>query len=158
MDTNARRIDHYLGHYGEDHRHPVNQRIHLWCVPAIVWSVIALLWAIPVPVALGMPGLWAVLAMVAALLYYWTLSRRLGSGAFLLFVLMGVVCELLYDAVGAAGLAWTALAVFVVAWIGQFVGHRIEGRRPSFFTDLTYLLIGPLWTLSKLYRRLGWTW
>ena len=49
-----------------------------------------------------------------------------------------------------------AAGVFVVAWVGQFVGHHIEGRRPSFFTDLKYLLIGPLWTLDKLYRKLGW--
>ena len=64
------------------------------------------------------------------------------------------------DSERRVGLGQKALAigVFVVAWIGQFIGHKIEGRRPSFLTDLVYLLVGPLWTLSKLYKRLGWTW
>ena len=48
-----------------------------------------------------------------------------------------------------------AIGVFVVAWIGQFIGHKVEGKRPSFFTDLVYLLVGPMWTLRKLYTRLG---
>jgi uncharacterized membrane protein YGL010W len=43
-----------------------------------------------------------------------------------------------------------------VAWIGQFIGHKVEGRRPSFFTDLKFLLVGPMWTLHKLYKRSGW--
>jgi uncharacterized membrane protein YGL010W len=45
--------------------------------------------------------------------------------------------------------------VFVLAWIGQFIGHKIEGARPSFFTDLAYLLIGPAWLVGKLMRRAG---
>ncbi|MBS7457875.1 DUF962 domain-containing protein [Coralloluteibacterium stylophorae] len=158
MHAPARPIDRYLAHYGDDHRNPMNQRVHLWCVPAIVWSIVALLWALPVPEGVGRPGLWAALAMLAALVFYWRLSRALGAGALVLFVAMGAVAEALRMALGAAGLAWLALAVFVVAWIGQFLGHRIEGRRPSFLTDLVYLLIGPLWTLGKLYRRLGWRW
>jgi uncharacterized membrane protein YGL010W len=45
--------------------------------------------------------------------------------------------------------------VFAVAWIGQFVGHGIEGRKPSFLEDVKFLLIGPAWLLGDLYRRLG---
>lgn len=48
------------------------------------------------------------------------------------------------------------MTVFVVAWIAQFIGHKFEGRKPSFLTDLVYLLIGPAWVLAKLYRKLGW--
>lgn len=152
-----RDIDRYLGHYSEDHRNLTNQRIHLVCVPAIVWSVIALLWVIPVPAMIGRPGFWAGVAMAAALIFYWRQSRWLALGAFLMFFAFGLICEALYRGWGAGGLLWTAVAVFVIAWIGQFIGHKIEGRRPSFFTDLTYLLIGPLWTLSKLYRKFGLT-
>ena len=47
------------------------------------------------------------------------------------------------------------VALFVVGWIIQFVGHKIEGQKPSFFEDLQFLLIGPLWLLSDVYRRLG---
>ena len=67
----------------------------------------------------------------------------------------GALCWWLAGAIGMRGLLIVAVVVFVVAWIGQFIGHRIEGKRPSFFTDLVYLLVGPAWTLSKLYRRLG---
>ena len=56
---------------------------------------------------------------------------------------------------GMAFLLNLAIAVFVVAWIGQFIGHKVEGKRPSFLTDLVYLLVGPMWTLRKLYTRLG---
>ena len=45
--------------------------------------------------------------------------------------------------------------IFVVAWIGQFIGHKIEGKKPSFFEDLQFLLIGPMWLLADLYRRAG---
>ena len=45
--------------------------------------------------------------------------------------------------------------VFVLAWIGQFVGHMIEGRKPSFFEDVKFLLVGPAWLLGFIYRRAG---
>jgi len=155
-NTPVRPIDRWLGNYSGDHRNRANQRIHLVCVPAIVWAVIAALWAIPVPPSLGQPGLWAGIALALALGYYWRLSRPLALGLLLAFVLMGLLCHVLYQRLGGSGLAMLAGVVFVVAWIGQFIGHYLEGKRPSFFTDLVYLLIGPLWTLSKLYRRLGW--
>lgn len=158
--TNAnaplRPIERWLGNYSGDHLNRSNQRIHLVCVPAIVWTLIAALWAIPVPPALGQPGLWAGIALALALSYYWRLSRPLALGLLVAFVLMGLLSHVLYQRLGGGGLAIVAGIVFVIAWIGQFIGHHIEGKRPSFFTDLVYLLIGPLWTLSKLYRRLGW--
>lgn len=153
-----RPIDRYLHSYGGDHVNPTNQAIHLVCVPAIVWSVTALLWVIPVPAALARPGAWMALGMFMAWLWYWRLSKPLAFGAFAGFVAFGLANRALYAELGAMGLLWLAVGVFVVAWIGQFIGHRIEGRRPSFLTDLVYLLVGPLWTLSKLYKRLGWRW
>ena len=60
--------------------------------------------------------------------------------------------------VGPRGLLSLAIGVFVVAWIAQFIGHQIEGRRPSFLTDLTYLLIGPAWVVAKGLRKLGVAW
>jgi len=152
-----RPIDRWLSSYSGDHVNPTNQAIHVVCVPAIVWSVTAGFWLIPVPEALARPGAWMALAMFAAWLWYWKLSRKLALGALVVFVLFGSINRVLWDSVGASGLGITAASVFVVAWIGQFIGHKIEGRRPSFFTDLKYLLVGPLWTLDKLYRKLGWT-
>jgi uncharacterized membrane protein YGL010W len=152
-----RRIDRWFASYSGDHRNATNQRIHVFAVPAILWSVIALLWSVPVPGTLFQPGVWAVLAMFAAWMFYYRASRRLGLGMLALFVAMSALTWWLHAALGAGGLAWLALTVFVVAWVAQFLGHRIEGRKPSFLTDLVYLLIGPAWVLAKAYRRLGWT-
>lgn len=152
-----REVDRWLGSYSEDHRHPANVLIHWICVPLILWAVIALLWVVPVPALLGRPGFWAGMAMVAALAFYLRLSRPLCLGMFVAFVALGMLTETLYRALGPAWLAWLALGVFVTAWIAQFVGHHVEGRRPAFFTDLAYLLIGPAWLVAKVMRRIGLT-
>lgn len=157
MSATARPIDRWFASYSGDHRNATNQLVHVVCVPAIVWSIVALLWCIPVPGTLFRPGFWAALAMFAATLFYYRHSRRLGLGMLAMFVLMALTCFATFNALGMRALLWSAVAVFVVAWIGQFVGHRIEGRKPSFLTDLTYLLIGPAWVLAKLYRKLGWS-
>ncbi|PNS09181.1 DUF962 domain-containing protein [Solilutibacter silvestris] len=153
--TTERAVDRWFSSYSADHVNPVNQLIHVFCVPAILWSVIALLWCVPVPGTWFRPGMWAAFAMFAAWSYYFRLSRALGLGMLLVFIVISWSMRWLHGTIGSAQLAWLALAVFVVAWIGQFIGHKIEGRKPSFLTDLTYLLIGPLWVLAKLYRKLG---
>lgn len=145
----------WLDSYSGDHQNPINQRLHWLCVPPIVWSVIALLWTVPVPEAYAKPGSWAVLAMVLAFFWYWKHSRRLAVALLIAFVALALLSALLFEQLGAASLRWLALGVFVVAWIGQFIGHQFEGRRPSFLTDLSYLLIGPAWLMEKLLRRLG---
>jgi uncharacterized membrane protein YGL010W len=96
---------------------------------------------------------WATIAAVAALVYYFALSPALALGLLLAFIVMFGVTQWL------AALPWplwlTSLAIFVVAWIGQFIGHAIEGRRPSFFKDVQFLMIGPLWLMAAAYRRSG---
>jgi uncharacterized membrane protein YGL010W len=150
-----RSVEDWFGSYGDDHRHPTNRLIHWICVPAILWAVIAALWLVPVSPSIGRPGFWCGLVMVAALAFYWRLSRPLGVAMLLVFVALGLVTEALYRTLGPADLLWLAVGVFVLAWIGQFVGHLIEGRRPSFLTDLAYLLIGPAWLTGKIMRRIG---
>jgi uncharacterized membrane protein YGL010W len=110
---------------------------------------------IPVPQGFLKPGAWAALAMFAAWMYYWRLSRKLAMGIFVAFLAAILLNRWLFYRFGGDFLLELAIVVFVVAWIGQFIGHHIEGKRPSFLTDLVYLLVGPLWTLSKLYRRLN---
>jgi uncharacterized membrane protein YGL010W len=151
-----RPIDHYLGNYSEDHRHPANKLIHWICVPVIAWALLALIWAVPVPPGFGRPGLWAGLAMVAAFAYYQRLSRPLALAMLVAFVVLGALTHLLHGVLGPRGLLFTAIGAFVLAWIAQFVGHHIEGKRPSFFTDLAYLLVGPLWLMAHVFRRRGW--
>lgn len=157
-DTLDRPIDRWFAKYAVDHRNPVNQRIHVIAVPAILWSIIAFLWCIPVPGTWFRPGLWAALVMFAAWMFYYRASRPLGLGMLAVFVAMAWLTRWLHDTLGTQGLLLLAGAVFVVAWILQFVGHKIEGRKPSFLTDITFLLIGPAWVLAKLYRVLGWRW
>lgn len=150
-----RTMQDWIDSYSADHRNPTNQVFHWLCVPPIVWSVIALLWATPVPFSTLRPGSWAVLVMVLAFYWYWRRSHRLAAGLLVVFALFGLLSHFLYEWLGAASLCYWAIGVFVVAWIGQFIGHIYEGHRPSFFTDLSYLLIGPAWLLSKLFRKLG---
>lgn len=150
-----REVDRWLGNYSEDHRNPVNIVIHWICVPLIVWTVIAALWVLPVPAWLGRAGFWAGAAMFFAMAFYLRLSRTLGFGMLIMFVVFGSVSEVLYRVLGPRDLLWLAIGVFVVAWIAQFIGHHIEGRRPAFLTDLVYLLIGPAWITAKTLRKLG---
>ncbi|NUO75330.1 MAG: DUF962 domain-containing protein [Lysobacter sp.] len=154
-----RPIDRYFANYSSDHQNHANQLIHVICVPAIAWSVIALLWCIPSPGTWFRAGFWAGLAMFAAWMFYYRASRKLGLGMLVLFVLSGWLTQYLNERLGTTQLLYLGIAVFVVAWIGQFIGHSklYEGKRPSFFTDLRYLLIGPAWVLAKLYRKLGWS-
>ncbi len=153
-----RTLDDWFDGYDNDHRHPVNRTIHWVCVPLILWSVIALLWTLPVPSMIGRNGLWAAVLMFFAFNFYWRLSRRMGLAMLVVLVLFGGLAALLYRPLGAVPLAILAGIVFVAAWLGQFIGHAIEGRRPAFFTNPGYLLIGPAWLLSKLLRWGGITW
>ena len=143
MDStiSPRRIDELLARYGEHHRHPMNELIHCICVPAIVFAVLGLCWLISPAVAL--------LVAAGALAYYLRLSPPLAVGMLAMSALMLVVLARL----PAGAVLPVSVVVFVLAWIGQFVGHRIEGRKPSFFQDLRFLLIGPLFVLAFLYRR-----
>jgi uncharacterized membrane protein YGL010W len=145
----------WLDSYSNDHQHPTNRLLHWICVPLIVWCAIAMMWTIPVPPMIGRPGFWAVAALVLAFAWYWKQSHRLAAALFVALVLLCLLTEWAYRSLGQHNLLLTGIAVFVVAWIGQFIGHIIEGKRPSFLTDLAYLLVGPAWLMDKLLRRVG---
>jgi uncharacterized membrane protein YGL010W len=148
MDTSpqARSIDLLLAQYSESHRHPTNELIHIVCVPVIVFTLLGILWAIHPLAALG--------AVAAAMAYYFKLSRPFAFG----MLAMSAVMLGLLAMMPPLTVLPLSLAIFVVAWIGQFIGHKIEGKKPSFFDDLRFLLIGPLFVLSFLYRRLHLAW
>jgi uncharacterized membrane protein YGL010W len=52
-------------------------------------------------------------------------------------------------------LAYISLGVFVLAWIVQFYGHKIEGKKPSFLKDVQFLMIGPAWLMHFIYKKIG---
>ncbi|MDD0852072.1 DUF962 domain-containing protein [Halobacteriovorax sp. GB3] len=135
-------LDQWLSEYGESHQNTTNRLIHKICVPAITWSLLALLWKIP---NFGMPELanFASLFVLICFAFYLTLRSFKVMGIF--FILLGPIFLSLYLLRDYPYLWQTALTVFVIAWIGQFIGHKIEGKKPSFFKDLQFLLIGPLW-------------
>jgi uncharacterized membrane protein YGL010W len=151
-----RTVEQWFGEYGESHSHPRNELLHIICVPPIVMTVIGFLWAIRVPDSVAAVSPWlnfATLMVAAAIVYYFRLSISLALGAAVGLIGMLFVVRWLDT------LAWplwlTCLTIFVVGWIGQFIGHSIEGKRPSFMKDIQFLLIGPVWLLGHLYRRLG---
>ena len=153
-----RPVDRLLGSYSEDHRNGINRVIHWIFVPLIVWTVVAALFVIPVPGTMFRPGTWAGFVAVAAGAYYFRLSRPLGLAMVVFFAALLAITAWLYGVLGPRNLLYTAIGVFVVAWVAQFIGHEFEGKRPSFLTDLVYLLVGPLWLMSKVFRRLGLRW
>ena len=133
-----RTIDSLLAQYGDSHRNTVNEWVHIVCVPAIVFSVLGLLWSVHAGVALA--------GSVAALAYYARLSRPFAAGMLAMLAVLALLPAIV--------ILPLSLVLFVLAWIGQFIGHQIEGKKPSFLDDVRFLLIGPLFVLGFLYRRL----
>ncbi len=152
----ARPIDRLLAEYGEDHRNPANIAIHFSAVPMIVWSALALLSRLPFPGALEIaPGLdWAWAAAGGALFYYFSLSAPLGA-VMAAFAALCLALVETYPEAAPVRLSVFAGLIFTAAWILQFIGHGIEGRRPTFFHDLRFLLIGPAWLASLMFRKFG---
>lgn len=138
-----RNIHTLLEQYGESHRNPTNERFHFVCVPLIVFSLLGILWSLHPVAALAAAG-WA-------MWYYFQLSKPLAYGMLAMSALMLAILALMPPMTVLP----LSIAVFVVAWIGQFIGHKIEGKKPSFLDDLRFLLIGPLFVLGFLYRRLN---
>ena len=152
----ARSIDLHLARYADQYGGAHGRRIHGIAGFAILWSLVALLWCIPVPGTLAQTGIWAALAMFFAWSYCYRLSRPLGLGMLAVFFVFGCLCRLLEMRLGLTALLWTAVAVLVAGSIALFAGFRIDGRRPGWLTAPPGLLVGPLWVLASLYRRMGW--
>lgn len=154
-----RSLSQFLADYGESHRNPVNQWIHIICVPLIFASTLGLLWLVPVGSWLGLSdgaGQWlngATIAGVLAAVVY----LRLALWVLALMVVWFALSVSAVLAIQAAGwpLLWVSLGVFVVAWAGQVYGHRVEGKKPSFVEDLVFLLIGPVFVSVEFAARLG---
>ena len=142
MDTT--KLDNMIAHYAQSHRNPLNEIIHCICVPAIVFAVLGLLYAVNLTLAL--------IAMVAAVVYYARLSAQAAVEMAIMLMVMLAVWGLFN---GSHHRALAALVIFVVAWIGQFIGHYYEGAKPSFLEDLQYLMIGPLFVISVLQQKFG---
>ena len=119
----------------------------------ILVSTLGLIQAIPHPFG-AVPGLhWASVLSALALLFYFRLSWTIGLG----MTVVTAVALAINAGIVAAGLSLPVVSavVFFIAWVAQFVGHKIEGKKPSFFQDLQFLLVGPAWLLQFVYKKVG---
>jgi len=148
-------VDQWFSEYGESHQNETNKLFHWTCIPIIMFSLLGLLSEVPLLVVPWTPlANLASLFIVLALLFYVRLSWPLALG--MAFVSAAMVAGHLALRRAAWAPLWqVCLALFVLAWLGQFIGHKIEGKKPSFFKDVQFLLIGPLWLLADAYRRAG---
>ncbi|MBL4577464.1 MAG: DUF962 domain-containing protein [Flavobacteriales bacterium] len=152
-----RKLDTWLDEYGESHKNPTNKAVHWICVPAIFFSIVGLFWSIPFPfdfVVMGQPLNWAFVATGLVFIYYLTLSFSLSIGLFL-FTALCLVGNSYLAALDIMPLWAISLIIFAVAWVGQFWGHKVEGKKPSFFKDLQFLMIGPAWLMHFIYKKIG---
>ncbi len=153
------KLDTLLVKYGESHQNGTNKLIHWIAVPSIVFSLLGLIWAIPMPEFMKQYPFfnWASLVIAFALYYYYRLSPILAFAMILvigLFSFLIVQLEYLEQAGGPA--MWlVCVIIFVVAWIFQFIGHKVEGKKPSFLEDVQFLLIGPIWLLHFVFKKIG---
>ncbi len=148
-------LSQWLSEYGESHQNETNKLIHWICVPLIFFSVLAMLYSIKLPwVVQGYQINVGIIVAALVLVYYATLSINLSVGMLLFIAICVWLCYWL-EQLNILPLWQFALIIFFLAWVGQFYGHKIEGKKPSFFKDLQFLMIGPAWLMSFVYKRLG---
>ena len=147
----------WFDEYAISHQNETNQMVHYICVPIIFFSVIGLLMSIPTTLLKETFGLhnpllenWA--SVIGVLISFFYL--RLGFWYFMEMLFVMLLCIVGNFWLGAhVPLVIASIALFVIGWIGQFWGHKIEGIKPSFVKDLQFLLIGPLWVIQKLGKK-----
>ena len=155
-----RRIDQLFAEYGESHQNATNKAIHWVCVPLIFFSIVGLMASLPssgVQAVLGQGNPyanWAAVGLILVLIYYVTVSIPLSVGMMLFSALCLIVANFIIQNIPAP-LWLVSLIIFFVAWVGQFYGHKVEGKKPSFLKDIQFLLIGPAWLMHFIYKRLG---
>ena len=148
-------LDQWFAEYAVSHQNETNQIIHYLCVPAIFFSIVGLLMSIPpgpltgiFPMYIPFLENWAVVVLLLVLLFYMRLSISMGI-KILIFAALGIAGNHFISQVAALWLV--SLIIFAVAWVGQFYGHKVEGKKPSFLKDIQFLLIGPAWVIKKVF-------
>jgi uncharacterized membrane protein YGL010W len=151
----------WFDEYGVSHQNPTNKLIHWICVPTIFFSIAGLLVSIPsesiasfFPSSIAAYANFGSLAILLTCIFYFSISRTIFFGM-LLFSVFTVWLNVQIMQSSETPLWAISLFLFIAAWIGQFIGHKIEGKKPSFFKDLQFLLVGPAWLMGFLYKRLG---
>ncbi len=142
--------------YGVSHQNKTNKLIHWVCVPAIFFSLVGLISIVPFPWEISLIGSvnlnWAFIALLLVLVYYMSLSISISVG----MTLFAFCCIYLCAELEALEYTlWIYTGIFAVSWVFQFIGHHIEGKKPSFLQDIQFLLIGPAWLMHFIFKKLN---
>ncbi len=142
-----RALSDWLKAYGESHQNPINRKIHTIAVPGMYLSVVGLIWSIPQLTIAGLHINWVWLALIPVWIFYF----RLSLSVFMMMLGYTLACIGLIWSMEVLELSvlYISLALFGVLWMLQYIGHKIEGTEPSFYEDLKFLLIGPIWVFRK---------
>ena len=140
-------INELLNEYASSHQNKTNQLIHYIAVPVIFWTITAMLWVVKLPYVENLA------VVITVLISFYYISKDLVLA--MQMIVISILCLILNGFLEAQGfpLLTIALVLFVIAWIFQFIGHKIEGKKPSFFKDLQFLLIGPAWIVRQLFSK-----
>jgi len=143
-------FEQWMQAYSRDHQNPTNKLIHKVCVPLILFSVLALLWLVKIPIAGTLSTNLSLLISFFGLVFYLKLNRFYFM---LMFIKVALMLALISYISKYSWFLSVSLGVFIAAWIAQFIGHKIEGQKPSFLEDLAFLMIGPLWVLRSFIEK-----
>lgn len=156
-----RTMQQWFDEYGETHQNPINKLMHWICIPLIFFSSYGLLASIPsgflqalVPESVAAYANFGTILFAYGLFFYLRTSFKMFLGMLVVCVLT-MMGNIYIDNNAGMSLWMVSLIVFVIAWVGQFYGHAVEGKKPSFFKDLQFLMIGPAWLLGFIYKKIG---
>jgi len=138
-----RDLTQWLNDYGASHQDPVNQKLHKVSVPGIFLSVVGLLWAIPSVSIFGFTLNWVYLAIIPVMIFYF----RLSLSVFLMMLGFTLACISLIWSLDILQLPvlFISSSLLILLWLMQFIGYKIEGRKPSFWDNFWFILVGPIW-------------
>lgn len=140
-------LSEWLNEYGKSHQNPTNQKIHLVCVPLIFWTILGFLLLAPGPKIFTYWPVLSCLFIFLILSFYWFLSWKAGA---VMTVIVAIMAAAFIPLLKIPHFSSILILIFLLSWVAQFIGHKIEGAKPSFLTDILYLLIGPLWVLEEI--------
>ncbi|MGV2987914.1 DUF962 domain-containing protein [Vibrio sp. E150_011] len=140
-------LQEWLSAYGESHQHETNRKIHKIAVPGIYLSIVGLIWSLPQFSIVGFQMNWIWIVMVPVMIFYAKLSRTVLIQ--MLVFTMACLAVISFLTLLAIPILPVSSVLFVLLWVLQFVGHKIEGKKPSFFDDVQFLLIGPIWVFRQ---------
>jgi uncharacterized membrane protein YGL010W len=152
-----KKLEKWFEEYAVSHQNKKNKAIHYICVPAIFFSVMGLLMSIPSTLLsstfhLNQPIVenWAFVALLFVFIFYIRLSIDMA----IKITLFSFLCLIINFYLAQFTTLWLlSTSIFSLAWIGQFYGHNIEGKKPSFLKDIQFLMIGPAWVIQSLFPK-----